>query len=63
MANISIFPQSSQHCGPQVCKLCGFEVELTQFSMSVPLRADAAETCRETPEAVERGTLTHVMLK
>lgn len=63
MANISIFPQSSQYCGPQVCKLCGFEVELTQFSMSVPLRADAAETCRETPEAVEGGILTHVRLK
>lgn len=24
MANISIFPQSSQYCGPQVCELCGF---------------------------------------
>lgn len=55
MVNISIFPQSSQYCGPQVCKLCGFEVELPQFSMSVPLRADTAETCSETPEAVERG--------
>lgn len=52
MANISIFPQSSQYCGPQVCELCGFEVELPQFSMSVPLRADTAETCTETPETV-----------
>lgn len=24
MANISIFPKSSQYCGPQVCELCGF---------------------------------------
>ena len=55
MANISIFPQSSQCCGPQVCKLCGFEVELPQFLMSVLFRADTAETCSETPEAVERG--------
>lgn len=63
MVNISIFPQSSQYCGPQVCELCGFEVELPQFSMSVPLRTDTAETCTEISEAVEGGILTQVRLK
>lgn len=63
MANISIFPQSSQYCGPQVCELYGVEIELPQFSMSVPLRTDTAETCTEISEAVDGGILTHVRFK